>query len=234
MFGQVQRTQYDLRFPLFGIQVNVHPFFWLLAVVMGWSAQYWEGHEQSHGEYIAIWVACLFVSILIHELGHAIVAKLFGYRPEIFLYTFGGLAAYMPDSRHTTWKSIAISLAGPGAGFLLAGVTYTGFLIVSKPNILIDQHLNFVITQMLFINIIWGLVNLLPVIPLDGGRICEAVLDNFMRYKSQEWAAIIGMVVAGLVALGFFTIHQTYPGFLFAYLCYINFNNYQSAKRGTW
>jgi stage IV sporulation protein FB len=58
MFGTVAPTPYDLRFSLFGIPVRVHPFFWLVSLVMGWSP-----HAP---QLMVVWVACVFVSILVH------------------------------------------------------------------------------------------------------------------------------------------------------------------------
>src|SRR5260370_39885036 len=114
MFGTVAPTPYDLRFSLFGIPVRVHPFFWLVSLIMGWPL-----HEP---KLILIWVACVFVSILVHELGHALTAKYFGWPPHIGLYSFGGYASYQPTWGHSTARTILVLIAGPGAGFVLFGL----------------------------------------------------------------------------------------------------------------
>ena len=67
MFGNVTPTPFDLNFSLFGIPVRIHPFFWLVAILTGWNPYL--------PKLIVIWVACFFVSILVHEMGHALTAK---------------------------------------------------------------------------------------------------------------------------------------------------------------
>ena len=78
MFGTVAPTPFDLKFSIFGIPVRVHPLFWLVSVIMQWNV-----HDP---RTTLIWVVCVFVSILIHELGHALTAKSYGWPPHIVLY----------------------------------------------------------------------------------------------------------------------------------------------------
>lgn len=228
MFGQFTETPYDLRFSIFGIPVRVHPMFWLIAALMGWV----EGRP----DLIVVWIACVFISIFIHELGHAVTAKAFGWPPEILLYHFGGLASFHPGSGYTSAKSIAISFAGPGAGFvfyvfvralrewLLRTGTNPGELAI------------FAIYQLEWINLWWGLINLLPVLPLDGGQICREVCMSWRLRYGLEWALKISIAVSGLVAFYFFSNHDQYglyPGLLFGALCFHNVQTYQS-DRGYW
>ena len=103
------------------------PWFWLAGVFLSWRL------VSSHRfDLELIWLACLFVSILVHEYGHAFFAELFGCYPEIFLYHFGGLAVFRPNSRFTTPRSILVSLAGPAAGFVLGGLVYVATLFVAR------------------------------------------------------------------------------------------------------
>src|SRR5258708_21488286 len=114
MFGTVAPTPYDVRFSLFGIPVRVHPFFWIASLLMGRGL-----HDR---KLMLIWMACIFVSILVHELGHALTAQYFGWPPHIVLHAFGGYASYQPTWGHSTSRSILVSFAGPWAGFLLYAV----------------------------------------------------------------------------------------------------------------
>ncbi|VAX38840.1 hypothetical protein MNBD_PLANCTO02-1, partial [hydrothermal vent metagenome] len=239
MFGFTGPTQYDLRFSLFGIPIYVNPFFWVMGAIMGWGVVSAPGRGPL---FLINWMLCLFVSILIHELGHALFAKKFGWPPQIFLYHMGGLAVYQPYSGHTTGRNITISFAGPAVGFLFYGIILAcEWVLVFSPDPLIwklnlsknaIQHIGFAIYQLKFINLYWGLINLLPVLPLDGGRISETLCDKYIKYRGKEWAAKIGMAFAGLAAAYFFMNQHSYPGFLFAYLCYINFNNLQRIQQG--
>ena len=115
-------TRYDLRFSVAGIPVRVHPLFWLIAILFGSSA----------GSIVSIlsWVVAIFVSILIHELGHAFAMRRYGQGSQIILHFAGGLT--VPESiawgggyaniAITANQQIFISLAGPFSGFLFAGL----------------------------------------------------------------------------------------------------------------
>jgi hypothetical protein len=105
-----------MRFRILGFPVHVHPFFFLVAALVGGM--------QNDLTLILVWVAIVFVSVLAHELGHALVARVHGQQPSIMLYAMGGLTSFQPLRRLTHGQSIAISLAGPGAGFLVGGLVW--------------------------------------------------------------------------------------------------------------
>jgi stage IV sporulation protein FB len=233
MFGPVATTPYDLRFRLFGIPVHVTPWFWAGGVFMGWNLV-----SQRQIDLLAIWLGTLFISILVHEYGHAFCAELFGCFPEIVLYHFGGLAIFQPNSRFSTMRSVIVSFAGPAAGFLLFGIIFV-LAIFIEPS---DWYRNldaasryrvgFFFDQMEYINKYWGLVNLLPVLPLDGGRISEALLIRFRRRDGQRLAILISAIVAGAVAAVFATqFHSNYAAILFAILCISNVQTLQQFRR---
>src|ERR1700677_2721198 len=119
MFGSVGTTPYDLRFRLFGIPVAVTPWFWLAALITGWHPD-----SRDHLGLLAIWISCFFVSILVHEMGHAFTALACGWAPQAYLDGCGGLTVYRPTAGHTTGRSVFISFAGPGAGFVVDGLIY--------------------------------------------------------------------------------------------------------------
>jgi len=222
VFGPVQPTPYDLQFSLFGIPVRVIAWFWLMAAVLGFSSVH------IGPEYLLAWVAIVFVSILIHELGHALVASLFGYPPRIVLYHFGGLAMFTPGHNYTQGKSILISLAGPGAGFLLAGIVY----LLERVGVIgpFEQGWSlpyFAVQQLLYVNIWWGLLNLLPVLPLDGGNICRDVCTSINPRQGERWATVIALLTAGAVALFAFQANELYIGMLFGFMAYQNFQQLQ-------
>src|SRR6187401_1848277 len=111
--GEPAPTQADLHFQLFGFPVRVHPYFWVVSVLMGL------GPGKADPMDVLVWVAVVFVSILLHEMGHASVQRYYGGHPWITLYSFGRLASCSDGPRSPGWR-ILILLAGPGAGFLLA------------------------------------------------------------------------------------------------------------------
>ncbi len=246
-FTEPPATRYDLRFNVGPIPVRVHPLFWLIAVLFGASA----------GGLVPllIWVAVIFVSILIHELGHAVTMRWFGMGAQVVLHWAGGLA--VPEQ--VRWgnryanvelrpsQAILISLAGPGAGFLLAALVLAGSAAVG--GVIIPAPLfgvipfaeafvpggwipNLIVHDLLWVNIFWGLVNLLPVYPLDGGNVARRlliVMDPLDGGRKSLWLSIItGAIVAlaGLVLLG-----SVYMAILFGFLA---FQSYQTLTGRSW
>lgn len=236
----LNETPYDLRFKVMGIPVRVHPGFWVIGLLMGW--------QNGRLDLTAAWLGCIFVSILVHELGHALSARAFGWPPQIVLYHFGGLAMFSPNWNYTKWRAIWISFAGPFAGFLLFGVMlvveqllvaayraeqpWAVRLLVSNDNSWTTTE--FVIVQMKFINLWWGLVNLLPVWPLDGGQICEQLCDGRRSISGRRLAHQIGMIIGGLAAAFFFGGGQLYPALLFGGLAYENYRRMTISRQGYW
>ncbi|MGB1252911.1 MAG: site-2 protease family protein [Candidatus Promineifilaceae bacterium] len=222
-------SQYDLVFYIRGIRVRVHPLFWLLAVFLGYSA----GDPVS----ILIWVVAVFVSILIHELGHVIAMRRYGGDGSIVLYHFGGLA--IPNRSYGTShnEQIMISLAGPTAGFLFAALILMvaqavgGFVswgspdsFFSIPSAYIYQapdRVNELIWQLLWINIGWGMFNLLPVYPLDGGQVTRHVWVQLNPRNGAEYSLQLSIVVGTLAGLAsYLYLDSIFMAFMFGSLAY--------------
>ena len=226
MLGNATPTPFDLRFSLFGIPVRVHPFFWLFSAAMGW-----DGEEPM---YTLLWVACVFLSILVHEFGHALTARHFGWPPEVVLYSFGGYAQFYPGRGHTMQRAVLVLLAGPGAGFLLFGAVWcTQWLLINSHSLPTDPQARlkvaFVLFQMKYINLWWGLVNLLPVYPLDGGQIARHVLEHYRR-DGFEVSLKLSLLVGGAVAAWFLMHEQTWPGILFGALADESLQHLQGSR----
>ncbi|MBS0205188.1 MAG: M50 family metallopeptidase [Planctomycetes bacterium] len=223
MFG-LEPTPFDLRLVAFRIPIRVNPSFWIAGAVLSW--------DSDHMDHVFLWVMCLFVSILVHELGHALVAEAFGWASEIVLYMMGGLTMSQRYYNRTPWREIAVSLAGPFAGFGLYGLVLIaeGFWLNGRER---DVHFNvlLVFRYLEFINLYWGLVNLLPVPPLDGGQICQSFL-LWCRFRDPgRVASQIGVLVAGAAAFYFFNYwHSQFAGILFAMLCLQNVVSLQSPR----
>ncbi|MCH8921713.1 MAG: peptidase, partial [Planctomycetes bacterium] len=102
------KTQFDLHFSLFGFPVRISPWFWAMSLLLGFRL--------GNPKLLLMWVGVVFVSILIHELGHALAMRYYGWNARITLYAFGGLASYESNwsmqQGHSSPKSqILISLA---------------------------------------------------------------------------------------------------------------------------
>jgi Zn-dependent protease len=231
LLAEPPRSPYDLRFSLLGIPVRIHPFFWLAVVLLGLRAN-------SKPLEMLFWVGACFVSILVHELGHALAARAHGWEPWITLHGFGGLASYQP-TYHKPSSQILITLAGPGAGFLfalfIAGViAATGHHPRFDPTFRLDLPIiwdfydslqtNILIDDLFYINIYWGLVNLLPIYPLDGGQIAREVLLTFNGrdgIRQSLWVSIV--VAAGLAVAAYTRLHNQFLAIFFAYLAYVSY-----------
>lgn len=221
MFG-LEPTPFDLQFSLGRIPVRVHPGFWIVGVLGRW--------EPDDLRITFIWVMCLFVSILIHELGHALTSEAFGWPSEILLYHFGGLAFSQRYHNHTPWRSIAVSIAGPAAGFAFFGLIELATPMLHRVGWLADPYVWDAIEQLEYINLGWGLVNLAPVLPLDGGQICRSFLE-WTRLRNFETLALqISLVVGGLMAWYFLSHHNRFAGMLFLFLALQSYMSLQQIR----
>jgi stage IV sporulation protein FB len=256
--GEPAPTAADLHFRLFGFPVRVHPFFWVVALLLGMGA------DEAEPVAALIWVAVVFVSILVHELGHAFMQRYFGGRPWITLYSFGGLAS-CNDCDRSPRSQIMILLAGPMAGFLLAiavmaGIRLAGHgiaLILFSNEIVLapagfrwsitdsfvlfargfepfaSRALNIALGDLLSVNILWGLINLLPVYPLDGGQIARELFTLRQPRQGIVRSLQLSVGTAALVAVYALTQKSFYTAVMFGLLAY---GSYQAlaAYRSHW
>jgi Zn-dependent protease len=195
-------SRYDLAFTFLNVPVRVSPWFWLVMGLFGLPMLL-------DGAILAwlIWIAVAFVSIVVHEYGHALAARAYGMRPHIVLYAFGGLASWFgaPLSRN---QKIAVALAGPAAGFALWGVTLAIWITGYWPQPSSFPSMLLLVTLWYFwiINLSWNLLNLLPVWPLDGGQVSRELFNSFDRRAGEARTYGVGMIAAiGMVVLSLFT-----------------------------
>lgn len=179
-------------FKLFDIPIKIETSFFVISFLVGSS-------RIAQPVLLFQWVAVSFVSVLLHELGHAWAFRRFGSSPSIVLHamggsTYGDLGAY----RHS-WKDIVVSLAGPGAGFLLG----LAVLLVSKVVPTSSPEVEQLIADLLWVNIGWGFVNLLPIEPLDGSHALRSALNPLGAERAQRIASIASwLTLAGALAYG--------------------------------
>jgi stage IV sporulation protein FB len=197
--------------------------FWVMALLLGFGS----GDVMN----LLIWVVVVFIAILVHELGHALVMGAYGQPSYIVLYHFGGLTIPMPSRwggssvavALTSNQEILISLAGPFAGFLLALVV-TVMVIVMGGTVSINWLFGFIpiplvilpvghsivysfVSTFLWVTIFWGIINLLPVYPLDGGNVARNLFlkaDPWDGVRKSLWLSVIAgaiVAIAGLILL---------------------------------
>jgi Zn-dependent protease len=190
-------TAFDLRFRIFRIPVRVHPFFWLISALFGWPGNI----GPMTMPFLLVWIVCVFVSILIHEMGHVLMGRLFGSDGYIVLYSFGGIAVGSSDLNRR-WQRVLVYFAGPLAQFVLLGLTLAVLVALSLGG-RADFHplVERAFFALVAINLFWPLLNLLPIWPLDGGRISREFFEAAMPERGTRVALGVSLVVAGLLAV---------------------------------
>ena len=271
-------TPYDLQFRCLGFSVRISAWFWVAIALLGYSNvqsldQYFGAASPGMLPMLLLWALCVLVSILIHELGHALAFRKYGLDASIVLYHLGGLA--IPESRSSySYESsfeqseygqasgplnnkqrIWISLAGPmlqlaaailvmvavkaaGYGFQLSldGSVYTIPLgpINWIPGLtdgaaLTSPGLYILLDFFLVPSVLWALLNLLPIWPLDGGQIASEVME--LRRAPKTLAFQLSIAVAGCVAAYGFYNKNTYMGVMFLMLAIMNYQVLQQFTR---
>jgi len=239
-------TPYDLQFRFLDVPVRIHPFFWLVTAGMGWSA--------NNLPLVLMWVGCVLVSILVHEYGHALMARRFGGSPSIVLWGLGGLC--FSQGQRTPGQRLAVLLAGPGAGFvllaivlaaasLLFGITGSENLEVILTHVGLGRNpenlmeamgkigsypLKVIFLFLVQINFLWGLVNLLPIYPLDGGQATQVLLSQVDPKQGVRWGHIVSLLTAGILAVLAYWLNPEdyYLPIFFGVLALMNFQVLQS------
>ena len=143
----------------------------------------------------------LFVGVVLHELGHSIVAMRFGYPIDsITLWLFGGIAQL--DEMPEDWKQeFFIALAGPLVSVLVGTASLVGFLLVPSGTT-VTAAIAFVLGYLALMNVALALFNMLPGFPMDGGRVLRALLARTNPYaRATEIAAEVGKGFAILLAI---------------------------------
>jgi stage IV sporulation protein FB len=177
-----------MRFNLFGFPVHIHGFFWLNSALMG-GAIGANSPEQLRG--LLAWMVAVFLSILIHELGHALTMRNFGDRQVLItLFAFGGLA--QGSQLRSRREDFMVSAAGPGLQILVGLAVGWSVTLWKPPSLWLHQMLD----AFTVVSIFWALLNLIPIIPLDGGHLCLAWLGP----NKQRQALIISIVCAVVMA----------------------------------
>ena len=180
-----------IRFRVLGIPVRVEAGLLVTTLILGAS-------RLRSAESFATWLCVVFVSILVHELGHALVGRRFGLTPDIRLYGWGGLTSWTAGEPPSRARSLLISLAGPAVGIAL-GVACHLAKAAAPPD---AARIQGVLGDFVWASGIWGAVNLAPVLPLDGGNALQAVLGMIAPARAEQGARLVS-AIAGLAAGAF-------------------------------
>jgi Zn-dependent protease/CBS domain-containing protein len=209
---------------IFGIPLLLDPTWFLIVGLMTFwfSAAYAKLSPNFSWAYGLLTALLLFVSVLLHELGHSLTAKAHGIEvTAITLYPFGGTSSFDREFK-SPWILFSVSLAGPSINLVLGGLLLglgramigdSIFIADPKDGAKIVEALvaelgslrtiwGLMIVHIAFINIILGAFNLIPGLPLDGGQLLKAIVWKFTgdRVKGIRWAARSGQIL-GIAAM---------------------------------
>jgi Zn-dependent protease len=193
-----------------GIGIYVHWSFLLLAAYVLFTRGTQGGWALAL--FSVLFLFAVFGCVVLHELGHALMARAFGIGTrDITLYPIGGVAR-LERMGEKPWEELCIALAGPAVNGVLAVILFVlGIVLVgarnwagllNTPDELTGLGGMGFLFDLLAANVVLGLFNLLPAFPMDGGRVLRALLSwPLGRLQATEIAAGVGMVMALLLAV---------------------------------
>lgn len=180
--------------PLFHVgpvPVRVELSFWIMTLVLGFNG--------GTPVQLAIWAAVVFVSVLLHELGHAFAYVARGAQAEVVLYSGGGLTWGRRERTFKVVEEIFISVAGPAVGMLAGGLVWlAAHHAGAAPR---GALLGYAVDTIVFVNVAWGIFNLLPVLPMDGGRVMESLFCALNPEYGRLWARYASLLLSVVIGL---------------------------------
>ena len=206
---------------LAGVPISIHPLWLVIVALITWSlgSTYYPDQVSGIAPLAAyglglVSALLLFASILLHELGHAVVARRYGVEIDgIELWLLGGVAK-MKGAAHQASEELRFALAGPAVTFVIASVFWlaTAAMPASTPD-----AVTALLAYQALINTAILVFNMLPAFPLDGGRVLRGIL--WQRTGDFEWATARAARVGrgfgyGMVGLGVLGVFAGAPGLL--------------------
>jgi Zn-dependent protease len=187
---------------VFGIPLYIHWTFWLLPLWVVYMTARLGGAELALN--LAV-VAAAFGCVLLHELGHALTARIYGIGTrDITLYPIGGVAR-LERLAEKPVQELWITLAGPAVNLAIATVLTAVLMVVGMfdPGLVFGSLAGVFLVRLLFVNVLMVLFNLLPAFPMDGGRVLRALLAMGLgQLRATRIAVNVGLVMAVLLGLG--------------------------------
>lgn len=192
-----------------GVRIFMHWTF-LILVVYVFVSGYLQGHSLNNAFFHLAFVLSVFVCVILHELGHSLVAKKYGcVTRDIILLPIGGMARMnkLPEEPR---QELAVAIAGPLVNVVIATLLYFVFFLSSgwpSPDVLKKLEPGSLISYLFYANVMLVVFNLIPAFPMDGGRVLRALLSmRIERLKATVIAARIGQGIALFFILaGFFS-----------------------------
>ena len=218
-------------FKVFGIQLSVHASFALLLAYVayeGWTEAKLPGMVWGVGLLLLF-----FVCVVLHELGHSLTARRYGINvPRILLLPIGGVAQFSRIPRKPL-EELIITIAGPAVNFVIAAVLFAVIWIGTiNTKDFPPYSFNTLIDELCKWNLVMGIFNLLPVFPMDGGRIVRALLATKLPYlRATQLAAAGSKILAPILACEAFYVHLNMVGILFIFILFVGSAEYKHTLR---
>ena len=206
-----------VKFSILGIPVRVEPWFWITMAFIGGG---FHAANSTDILLVLVFVFAGFLSIMIHELGHALAIRKYGLPAAITLRAFGGYAS-LPAGKLDRKQSFVVTAAGPALQFVF-GV----LLIVLAPSISIPEGSLFLpfLRDLIWVSIAWSILNCLPVYPMDGGQMMAAILGH----KKQHYVHLISSIVAIIIGIaGYLYLGSILLPIFMALFAWQNWQSYQ-------
>lgn len=199
------------------IPISIHPLFWLFAALIGYFI------SQSFAGTI-IWIGIILLSVLFHEFGHALTAIAFKQSPQIQLVALGGVTSFQ-GPKLKFYKQFLIVLNGPLAGLLLFLIAT---LVLTIP---LSPVVHKIVATIQYVNLFWSIINLFPVLPLDGGQLLRIALEAFFGVKGFKASLLIGMGFAVILSFYFFMIQSFLIGAFFFLFAFSSFDAWKKSRK---
>lgn len=195
----------------FGIRLEIHATFLLILLYIGWKG--WTVGGASTAMWAVLLVALLFVCVVLHELGHSVMAMRFGVQVRyIVLFPIGGVAA-MSEIPEKPIREFLIAVAGPLVNVVIVLLLrpVTGSFFPDPGLQAFPSDIPSLFEKLQLANAVLVIFNLVPAFPMDGGRILRSLLAIPLSY---EWATQIAVWVGQAVAIGFVVLGLRWNPFL--------------------
>jgi stage IV sporulation protein FB len=200
------------------IPIRIHPYFWVIIFLLGFSS-----FQEIVPSLLFVGIAC--VSVLVHEFGHALTAYAFGQRVNVELVALGGMTHHN-GVKLKLWQEFLVVLNGPLAGLLLAFLTYEIKNAVNFPRTSIPY---FILSVFLNVNIFWTIINLIPVLPMDGGQLFRIIFEKIFGLKGVKFSFFVSMILAGVLAALCFYLQEIFPAAILLIFVFENYRNWKNS-----
>lgn len=207
-------SRHGVFFWLFSTVVRIRFTFLLVAILMAGSG----GRSVVQ---ILVWIVVATVGVLLHEMGHVAAARYHRFKPSVELYTMGGVTRWKTYAPMAWYEQFSISLAGPFTGFVIAGVVWSAMRFAGTS--VKSPILGLALSDFMWVNVAWGVFNLLPILPLDGAQALEALLAHFRLARDPRRATrIVSLATGAAVAILAFSAGQMWAAVLAGLFAYNN------------